>query len=126
MKPVRIPRSAKGPRPKFFAGEPGADQLLGMVLALAAELSVLRERLDTAEQVAAGRGLDLRAEIEGYQPTLADRERREAWRVQFLQRLLQGVTDDVASAAAMAPPPAWPPGPPPGAPPGGPPSKAPA
>lgn len=105
MSSPRIPRSARGPRPDFFPGEPGADQLLRMVLALAAELSVLRERLDTAEQVAAGRGFDLRAAIEDYEPTLADRERREAWRVEFLQRLLQGVSDEVASAVAAVPPP---------------------
>jgi len=109
MKPIQIPRSAKGPSPHFFPGEPAAEQLLSMVLAIAAELSIIRERLDTAEQVAAGRGLDLRAEIERYQPTLADRERREAWRVQFLQHLLQGVTDEVAAAAAGAPPAAGPP-----------------
>ncbi len=113
MKPIQIPRSAKGPGPHFFPGEPAAEQLLSMVLALAAELSVLRERLDTAEQLAAGRGLDLRAEIENYQPTLADRERREAWRVQFLQRLLRGVTDEVPAPAAGGVPPGGPPGPPP-------------
>jgi len=70
------------------------------VLALAAEISVLRERFDTAEQVALARGLDLRAEIEKYQPTLADRERREEWREQFLQRLLQGVTGEVVAAVS--------------------------
>ena len=102
MKPIQIPRNAKGPRPQFFPGEPGADQLLAMVLTLATELSVIRERLDTAEQIAAGRGLDLRAAIESYQPSLADRERREAWRVQFLQRLLQGVTSEAAAANTAA------------------------
>ncbi len=116
MKPIQIPRTAKGPSPQFFPGEPAAEQLLSMVLALATELSVIRERLDTAEQLAASRGLDLRAEIENYQPTLGDRERREAWRVQFLQRLLRGVTDEVpASSAPAGGPPSGPPGPPPAA-----------
>ena len=116
MKPIQIPRTAKGPSPQFFPGEPAAEQLLSMVLALATELSVIRERLDTAEQLAASRGLDLRAEIENYQPTLGDRERREAWRVQFLQRLLRGVTDEVPVVAAPAGgPPIGPPGPPPAA-----------
>ena len=115
MKPIQIPRTAKGPSPHFFPGEPAAEQLLSMVLALATELSVIRERLDSAEQVSAARGLDLRAEIENYQPTLADRERREAWRVQFLERLLRGVTDEVPAVSA---PRGGPPGGPPGAPPG--------
>jgi len=105
---IRISRSAKGPRPAFFAGEPGADQLLGMLLAVASEVAVLRERMDTIEQIAAARGVSIAAEIEAFEPTIADRERREAWRQQYMQRILQGVADDVASAVGAGPPPSPP------------------
>ncbi len=104
MNSIKISRSAKGPRPSFFAGEPGADQLLGMLMAVASEVAVLRERLDTIEQIAAARGISLATEIEAFEPTIADRERREAWRQQYMQRVLQGVADDVASVAALGPP----------------------
>ena len=118
MKTIKIPRSAKGPRPAFFAGEPGADQLLGMLMAVASEVAVLRERMDTVEQIAAARGISLAADIEAFEPTIADRERREAWRQQYMQRVLQGLADDVAAAAGAAPPqlpPQLPPQAPPGA-----------
>lgn len=104
MNSIKIPRSAKGPRPAFFAGEPGADQLLGMLMAVASEVAVLRERMDTIEQIAVARGIPLAADIEAYEPTIADRERREAWRQQYMQRVLQGLADDVASVAATGPP----------------------
>ena len=105
MNSIKISRSAKGPRPSFFAGEPGADQLLGMLMAVASEVAVLHERLDTVEQIAAARGISLAADIEAFEPTIADRERLAAWRQQFMQRLLQGVADNVASIAGAGMPP---------------------
>ncbi len=103
MNGIKISRSAKGPRPSFFAGEPGADQLLGMLMAIASEVAVLHERMDTVEQIAAARGISLAAEIEAFEPTIADRERLAAWRQQFMQRLLQGVTDLVPPLPAAGP-----------------------
>jgi hypothetical protein len=48
---VNLPLDAAGKRPTFFP-EAGVDQLLSMVLELAAELWVVRERLYRAEAVA--------------------------------------------------------------------------
>ncbi len=48
---MSLPLDAAGKRPTFFA-EAGVDELLSMVLELAAELWVVRERLYRAEAVA--------------------------------------------------------------------------
>ncbi len=48
---MSLPLDAAGKRPTFFP-EPGVDELLSMVLELAAELWVVRERLYRAEAVA--------------------------------------------------------------------------
>ena len=102
MDTFSISRTAKGKRPAFFPDEPAADQLLGMVMTLAGEVAVLRERLDTVECLAAG-GKAISAEsIEAYEASLADRERREAWRQQFLDRLFQGLAKESADDKADA------------------------
>jgi hypothetical protein len=76
-----------------------------MLMAVASEVAVLRERMDTIEQIAAARGISIAADIETFEPTIADRERRAAWRQQYMQRILQGVADDVASIASAGQPP---------------------
>ena len=108
---VRLPRSSKGKRPTFFPDEPAADRLLTMVMALATDVAALRERLDTVECLAEQKGLVLGEEIESYEPSIEDRERREAWRQAFMDRLLQVLADEVAAGGAQP----RPPGPPPGA-----------
>ena len=44
-------KKAKGKKPTFFA-DPQVDKLMAIVMALAGEVSVLRERLDTVERLA--------------------------------------------------------------------------
>lgn len=58
-----------------------------MIMVLAQELAVLRERLDSAEIVAARHGIPLAAEIESLQLEQAALESREAWRQAFYERL---------------------------------------
>lgn len=62
-----LPLDAAGRRPAFFQQD-GVDQLVAMVLELATEVMVVKERLFTLEAVAAARGLDLTADIETYTP----------------------------------------------------------
>ena len=96
MTDLKLPRHARGERPAFFPAEPAADRLLSMVLTLATELAVVRERLDTVERITAARGMDLAGEIDAYEPPIGVREAREAWRQAFLDRLLKMLDDDVA------------------------------
>ena len=90
---------ARGKRPAF-SDDPIVDSLTAMVLALAAEISVLHERLDTVERVAEQKGAVTRAEIEAYRPTQAVDEAREKWRAEFLDRVLRSVQARLDEATA--------------------------
>lgn len=84
--PIKPQRHARGKRPQFYA-TPGMDDAMSMVLVLAQELSVLRDRVDAIERVSAAHGIDMAREIDGLvldQPALDARELR---RQQLFERL---------------------------------------
>jgi hypothetical protein len=89
-----VKRSIKGRRPQFF-DDPAIDQLHGMVMAMATEMAVLYERIDTMERVAAGKGVCLREELAHYHPDAATQAEREAWRQRFLGRLFYLYREDL-------------------------------
>jgi hypothetical protein len=62
-----LPLEASGRRPAFFDA-PGMDQLLSMVLEIAAELWVVRERVFILEAVLKQQGIDVTDAIESYAP----------------------------------------------------------
>ena len=82
----KLERNARGKRPLFY-DTPGMDEAMSMILVLANELSVVRDRLDSVERVAAAKGLVLEAEIEAYEPDQPVLEARELRRQDFLARL---------------------------------------
>lgn len=84
--PVHLPREARGKRPEFYP-EPGMDEVMSMILVLAGETMGLRDRIDTIERIAAGRGIDLAVEVERFVPDQAALDEREARRQDFLARL---------------------------------------
>jgi len=63
-----LPMEASGRRPAFFE-TPGMDQLLSMILELAAELSVVRERVFILEAVLERQGVTAADAIETYTPS---------------------------------------------------------
>ena len=63
MSGAKVKRSVKGCRPQFFADRE-IDRLHGMVMAMATEMSVLYQRIDTMERVAAKKGVVLREELD--------------------------------------------------------------
>lgn len=87
-------KKAKGKKPTFFA-DPQVDKLMAIVMALAGEVSVLRERLDTVERLVESKGLLTRHEIEGYKPTEQAAEEREQWRSQYIARVLRVVQEEL-------------------------------
>ena len=89
-------RDARGKRPQFYA-DPAMDQAMSMILVLAEEFSVLRDRLDTVERVASDHGLA--AAIEAYHPPQPVLEEREARRQAFLTRLYYLARKDATEAA---------------------------
>ncbi len=91
-------RKAKGKRPVYF-DDPQIDKLLGIVLALTGEVSVLRERLDTIERLAEAKGLCSAKEIEGYRPDEQAAKEREQWRAAYIARVLRVVQEELESVS---------------------------
>ncbi len=94
-----VVRDAKGKRPQFY-DTPGLDQAMSMIMVLAGELSMLRDRLDAAERVAGAHGVDLAGGIEALVFDQVALEEREARRQDFLDRLFYLARKDASEAAA--------------------------
>ena len=100
---ARAGTKAKGRRPAYF-DDPAIDRLLSLAMALTAEVSVLRERLDTVKRLLEAKGGLSRAEIEAYAPDrAAGEERGEATRA-FIARVMRGFQQDVEAMANPDPP----------------------
>lgn len=95
---ARLTHKAKGKKPTFFT-DPQVDKVLAITMALAGEVSVLRERLDTIERLLDAKGLLARQEIEAYQPSEPVAEERERWRVEYLDRILRVVREEQEALA---------------------------
>ena len=87
-------KKAKGKKPTFFA-DPQVDKLMAIVMALAGEVSVLRERLDTVERLAESKGVLTRQEIEAFRPNPQATEEREQWRTEYIARVLRVVHEEL-------------------------------
>ena len=79
---------ARGKRPWFF-DDPDVERVLSITMALAGELAVLRQRLDTIEELLETRGSVTRADIEAFVPDQAHAERRGRWNQEYLARILR-------------------------------------
>jgi hypothetical protein len=91
-------RDAKGKRPDFY-DTPGMDHAMSMIMVLANEMSVFRDRLDSAERVMKAHGVDLAAEIEALKLDQAALEERELRRQDFLARLFYLMRKEANEAA---------------------------
>lgn len=85
-----IPKQAKGKRPVYLDNTDN-DKLLAIIMALAGEVSVLRERLDTIEKLVVAKGIISSEDIENYQPDAQVNEEREQWRADYIARILRVV-----------------------------------
>jgi hypothetical protein len=88
MSQDRIPRFTRSKRPNFF-DDPAVDQLLGVVLGLTQEVSVLRDRVDTMERLMDRNGAVSRADLEAYVPDAAAQAERAQLRNDYLQRVFR-------------------------------------
>lgn len=88
-------KASKAPQvsPHFF-DDPNTDRLLSMMMDMAAEISVLRERVDTHERLAEAKGAYTQADIEAYEPSDDVRAARDAWRNKFIDRLMKRMEQD--------------------------------
>ncbi|MCE4552895.1 hypothetical protein [Pelomonas cellulosilytica] len=86
MSAPRPQRHSRGKRPQFFTTS-GMDEVMSMIIVLAQELSVLRDRVDAIERVSAAHGLDLAKEIEALVLDQEALDARELRRQQLFERL---------------------------------------
>ena len=88
----------RGKRPYFF-DDPDVERVLSITMAVAGELAVLRQRLDTIEELLETRGTLTRADIEAFQPDPAHAERRGRWYREYIARILRIVQQDAEARA---------------------------
>ena len=90
----KVKRTVKGRRPKFNT-DPAIDNVHGMIMALAAEVAVIHDRLDTVERISEAKGIMLQEEIEKFVPDQATLAAREQWRQQLLKRMFYLLREQV-------------------------------
>ena len=66
--PAQLKRKAKGQRPTFF-DDPDTDKLVSMLMGLAGEVSVMRDRMDTIERLLGQKGLLTQSDIDNFEPS---------------------------------------------------------
>ncbi len=89
-------------RQAFFESD-AVDQLMTMVLELAAEQWVLRERVYILERAAKSAGLDLPAAIDAYRPSDAEKTELAAMRRSLIESLMRSVNREHRSGKPSGP-----------------------
>lgn len=85
---AELQKKARGERPRYFE-DPAVDKLMAITLALAGEVAVLRDRVDTIERLAAaGKPISPEA-VDAYQADESVRNARDAWRETYLDVVLR-------------------------------------
>jgi len=87
-------KTPKGQRPVYL-NNPQEDKMLGIIMALAGEVSVLRERLDTVERLLETKGILSTVDIENHQPDERISEQREQWRIEYIARILRILEEEI-------------------------------
>lgn len=96
-------KRAKGKRPEYF-DDPAVDRILSIVMALVAEVSVLKQRLDTVERLLESSGTVTRADIEGF---VADKQAAYERGVEtkaYIARVMRGVSQAMEAMAVAEKP----------------------
>jgi hypothetical protein len=88
------PRTPKGNRP-YALGDPHTERVLYMTLAIATEVSVLHDRLDTLERVATAKDKLSLEDLEDYVPSDDVKKERSEWRKSFLARMFRILEEDI-------------------------------
>jgi len=93
------PRTHPVPRHAIAGMSESDDQLIGMVTALAAQLAVTRERLDTVERLAEAAGLFGPDAVDRYVPDERAQGARDAIRQTLIARIFRPIRDAAARTA---------------------------
>jgi hypothetical protein len=99
---VEANKRAQGKRP-FFLDDPAVERVMSMVMALAGELSVARERIDSLERVLQKQGVLAPDAIESFVPDATAQAARDAWGRDYIARVLRILSQDAQAMAAPEP-----------------------
>ncbi|MEZ6022137.1 MAG: hypothetical protein R3C16_01700 [Hyphomonadaceae bacterium] len=93
-----LPKASKGGRP-YALEDKDSERLLTMIIALAAEVSTLHDKMDNLTAVASKATAFDPAAVEAYQPSPEEAAARGARRQAFVQRVLRIVFAESERAA---------------------------
>ena len=93
---------AKGKRPNFL-DDPAIERVLSITLAVAGELAVTRERLDTVERLLAKDDLLSQAAIDAYEPSEQEAQQRAMWHQEYLARIFRIVQQELEALESSDP-----------------------
>ncbi len=86
---------SKGKRP-YFHDDPAVERVLNITMAVAGELAVMRERMDSIERLLEKKGLVSREEIENFVPENEQQEeQRQTWHSEYISRVLRIVQQEM-------------------------------
>ncbi len=86
---------SKGKRP-YFHNDPAVERVLNITMAVAGELAVMRERMDTIERLLEKKGLVSQEEIDNYIPETKEEEtQRQTWHSEYISRVLRIVQQEM-------------------------------
>lgn len=88
---------SKGARPYFL--EPAVEKVLNITMAVATELAVARERIDTLERILEAKGIIDRKDIEAFEPNDAQAEERQLWHARYAARIMRIVQQEIQAVA---------------------------
>ena len=88
-----------GKRP-YFLDDPAVERVLAITLAIAQEVAVLRERLDTIERLLEASGGLKRETIEAYVPDPAAANERAEWSRMYVARVLRIVQQELEALSS--------------------------
>ena len=92
--PAQLKRKAKGQCPTFF-DNPDTDKLVSMLMGLAGEVSVMRDRMDTVERLLGEKGLLTQSDIDNFEPSEDVLMQRAETRELFLGEITRVITSEL-------------------------------
>jgi hypothetical protein len=89
---------SKGGRPYFF-NSTETERVMNIAMAIATEVAVVRERMDTIERLLEAKGIISQKEIEDFVPTDEQAEERQLWHARYTARILRIVQQELDAIA---------------------------
>jgi hypothetical protein len=89
---------SKGGRP-FFFNSAETERVMNIAMAIATEVAVIRERIDTIERLLQTKGILKQSEIESFIPSDEQAEERQLWHARYAARILRIVQQELDAVA---------------------------